>query len=283
MRFHSFTNEMSMKVFHFLLAIPCTFLLSCGDDATAEEQKKDSPATRTISDVATTREVQTDSGKLIITTRAGQDVEEAVLLDANGKLLGRGQLYNNQPTGAWLKYDDKGNVVKATHYAGATQYELDAKDFKTVRVEMKEMGISFVKPVDWDTVSPYNPMTFVSFEKEVYGTDMLENPNINISKGTLEPGQTLESLSNDMLTMLHNAVGRVELVDEAKLTIDSCPGFRRYGMYYNGDRKYGFLDAIIVHGTTIYVISCTAPNMQQGDFLRYQAVFEALVMSVKVD
>ncbi len=257
---------------------------SCGEDtAPVTAEKVDSNKVDTISNVATTREVQTDSGKLIITSRAGQEIDEAVLLDANGKILARGQMYNNEPSGAWLRYDANGNVVTAVHHAGTTTYTLDPTDFKTERVEMKEMGISFVKPVDWDTVAPFNAASFVSYEKEVNGEAMLMNPNINISKGNLEANQTVESLAADMLNMLHNAVGRVDLVDESYLTIDSCKSFRRYGMYYSNEAKFGFLDAIIVHGSNVYVISCTAPNMEQGEFLKYQSVFENLVLSVQID
>lgn len=266
----------------FLLIASCAVFTACGDPAVVEDPKVDTVAD-TFSDVTTTHEVETDSGKLIITHRDGKVEDEAVLLDASGKIKARGQLYNNLPTGAWLKYDADGNVLSAAQYSdGVVKYNLDADDFKTERVNMKEMGISFVIPVKWDTVSPFNPLTFVSYEKEVNEPGIIMKPNINISKGTMEAGQTLESLAADMLNMLHSSVGRVELVDEAYLTIDSCRSFRRYGMYYTDDNKVGFLDAIIVKGSTIYVISCAAQNREQGEFLKYQAVFENLVMSVEV-
>lgn len=256
---------------------------SCSGD----EKPADAPAVETVADTisptGSVREVETDSGKLIITTHAGAELEDAVLLGPDGKILGRGQLYDNKPSGAWLKYDANGNVVSAVHHSGATTYALDPQDFKTVRVEMKEMGISFIKPVGWDTVSPYNPLTFVSYEKDIMDPLLVMKPNINISKGMLEAGQTVESLAADMLNMRHQNAGRVELVDEAYLTIDSCKSFRRYGMYYTEDSKIGFLDAIIVHGNTIYVISCAAQNKEQGEFLKYQAVFENLVLSVEAD
>lgn len=273
-----------MKVSRFLFPVLCFVLFSCGEDtAPVTVEKIDSSIVDTISPIATTREVQTDSGKLIITSRSGQEIDDAVLLDATGKILGRGQFYKDEPTGAWLRYDENGNVVTAVHHAGTATYTLDPADFKTERVEMTEMGISFVKPVDWDTVAPFNPQTFISYEKEVNGAAMLMNPNINISKGNLEANQTIESLAADMLNMLHNAVGRVDVVDESYLTIDSCKSFRRYGMYYSNEAKFGFLDAIIVHGSHLFVISCTAPNMEQGEFLRYQSVFENLVLSVQIE
>lgn len=255
---------------------------SCGDDKPANEAKVDS-GSDTLSQPSFVKEVQTDSGKLIITHTEGQDLDDVVLLDANGKLKARGHFYLNQPNGAWLKYDAEGNVVSAVQFAeGTAKYNLDAEDFRTERVAIKEMGISFVKPLKWDTVLPYNPNSFVSFEKNIDEAGLIMKPNINISKGTLDAGQTLESLAADMLNMLHSNVGRVELVDEAYLTIDSCRSFRRYGMYYTDDNKVGFLDAIIVKGNTIWVFSCAAQNREQGEFLKYQQVFESLVLSVDV-
>lgn len=261
------------------------FFISCGEDTPPAEQKKDStvPGTDTISNTVTVREVQTDSGKLVITHRDGQEVEDVVLMSAEGKILARGQFFNNRPSGAWLKYDTQGNVATAVRFSdGVAMNNLDVDDFKTERVEMKEMGISFVKPQQWDTVHPYNAATFVSYEKPIADQDVKMKPNINISKGILEPGQTVESLAADMLNLLHSQVGRVELIDEAYLTIDSCKSFRRYGMYYTEENKVGFLDAIIVSGGNVYVISCAAQNNTEGEFLNYQAVFEGLVMSVEI-
>ncbi len=90
-------------------------------------------------------------------------------------------------------------------------------------------------------------------------------------------------MAAEQLNMLHQTVGRVELVDESNLTIDSCKAFRRYGMYYTENNKVGFLDAIIVNGSDVYVISCAAQNREQGEFLKYQSVFENLVMSIQIN
>lgn len=256
-------------------------LNSCGDTNNAE--KKDSVADSAgMTDENATREIQTDSGKLIITHLQGTEIDDVVMMDAAGNIAARGYMFNNRLTGAWLKYDVNGNVITAMHYSeGVPKYALDANDFKTERVEYKEMGISFAVPVNWDTIAPFNPKSFVSYEKEVIEAGLIMKPNINIAKGSLETGQTLESLAAQQLDLLHQTVGRVELVDEAFFTIDSCKAFRRYGMYYTEDNKVGFLDAIIIKGNDVYVISCAAQNREQGEFLKYQAVFENVVLSMQ--
>lgn len=260
-----------------------TFLFSCGNDESATS-KKDSTSDSTTVITTGTHEVETDSGRLVITHVEGSEADDVVLLDASGKLLARGHMFQNKVTGAWLNYDANGNVVSAVQYSnGSVKYQLDANDFKTKRVGYKEMGISFAIPVNWDTISPFNPKTLISYEKEISEPGVAMKPNINISKGTLDAGQTLDVLAKQDLDMLHEAVGRVEIVDEAYLSIDSCKAFRRYGMYYTEDNKVGFLDAIIIHGNDVYVISCAAQNREQGEFLKYQAVFENLVMSVQID
>lgn len=274
-----------IPVYRFFTPIAiCTLLISgCSNSETTIDHKDSVPDSAAVTALGT-HEIQTDSGKLVITHVEGRDVDDVVLLDGSGKLLARGSMYQNKVTGAWLKYDTNGNVVTAVQYSdGQAKYQLDADDFKTKRVEYKEMGISFAVPVNWDTIAPFNPKTLVSYEKEVNDPKVAMKPNINISKGVLDAGQTLESLAKQDMDMLHEAVGRVETVDEAYLTIDSCKAFRRYGMYYTDDNKVGFLDAIIIHGNSVYVISCAAQNREQGEFLRYQAVFENLVMSVQID
>lgn len=275
-------HRLRFAVIALMFAAMGVFASSCGNDT--EENKSDSVPADTVIATSGTREIQTDSGKLVITQTPGEEFEQAVLLDPAGKILARGSFYQDRPLGAWLRYDASGNVISAVHYSdGQPKYDLDPNDFITKRVTMDEMGISFAVPVNWDTVSPFNPKSFVSYEKNITSEGLMMKPNINIAKGTLEPGQTLEQLAAQQLNLLHETVGRVELVDESYLTIDSCKSFRRYGMYYTEDNKVGFLDAIIVHGNTIYVISCAARNREQGEFLRYQSVFENLVMSVQVN
>lgn len=264
--------------------VVCSLFCSCGEteNATEMDSVKDSAAV----DVTVTREVETDSGKLIITHLQGREIDDVVLMDASGKISGRGTMYNNRMSGAWLKYDANGNVITAVHYSeGVPKWALDADDFKTKRVEYKEMGISLAVPVKWDTVSPFNPKTFVSYEKELKEEGVMINPNINISKGTLDPGQTLEMLAQMQLDMRHSVYPRVEPVDESHITVDSSKGFMRYGMYIteDGSNQIGFLDAIIIHDNDVYVISCAAQNREQGEFLKYQAVFENVVMSIQFD
>lgn len=271
-----------MRVFNILLLASAVLFSSCGSGD--GHSNNDPSAADTTGEITSVREIQTDSGKLVLTHHGNDPIEDAILMDGSGKIIARGKFLNNAPAGAWLRYDSDGNVISAVHYSdGQPKYILDQNDFKTERVSMPEMGISFVMPLQWDTVSPFNPKTFVSYEKNISEPGLIMKPNINIAKGTLEPGQTLEQLAADQLNMLHQTVGRVELVDESYLMIDSCRTFQRYGMYYTENNKVGFLDAIVVSGNNLYVISCAAQNREQGEFLKYQAVFENLVKSIEVN
>jgi hypothetical protein len=121
----------------------------------------------------------------------------------------------------------------------------------------------------------------ISYEKEVTEEGILIMPNFNIAKGKLEAGQTLEILAEQQMNMLHEVVGRVETVHESYVTVDSCRTFLRYGKYYTENNMIGFLDAIVIKGDTMWVISCAAQNREQGEFLKYQSVFENLVMSIQ--
>lgn len=267
-----------MKVFKFLFIVMCFVGASCSNDGPLENKTDSLPApTNGV------REIQTDSGKLVLTDIPGEILDSAVLYNETGRVVARGFFNNNTPSGAWIRYNENGEVISASHYSeGVVKYNLDIHDFATKSTTFMELGISVAIPIEWKALETPNTSLLISYEKTIKDKEILMMPNFNIAKGKLEPGQTLSSLAAEQLNMLHNAVGRVELVDESFLTIDSCKAFRRYGMYYTQDNKVGFLDAIIVKGETIWVISCAAQNREQGEFLKYQSVFENLVMSIEV-
>lgn len=267
-----------MKLYSFLITI-LILAASCSNEAPVSANT-DSTSGK---DSLAVREILTDSGKLVLTDLAGMELDSAVMFNNKGVIVARGFYYDNKPTGAWIRYDETGKIISATHYSeGNAKYALDIADFETVRTSFTEMGITAELPSGWAAMETPNPASLISYEKKVNEKGILMMPNFNIAKGKMEAGQTLATLAAEQLNMLHNAVGRVELVDESYLTIDSCKAFRRYGMYYTEDNKIGFLDAIIVKGDTIWVISCAAQNREQGEFLKYQSVFENLVMSIEI-
>lgn len=268
----------------FAIVFAFSSLASCGDAENETEKDSAKDSVPVVVDPSETREVQTDSGKLIITHVSGRDIDDAVLMDASGKLLARGYMRDNLLTGAWLRYDEKGNVIKALQYdAGAILHVLDPEDFKTKRIELSEMGVSIAVPSTWDTLHTGNPANIISLEPKEKDAGLAMSPNINITRGVLEAGQTLESLSNDAANILHQAFARVESVDTAYVMIDSIRSFRWYGKYYTEDNLIGFLDAIIIKNGYVYVVSCAAQNREQGEFLKYQSVFENLVMSIQIN
>ncbi|HTF05766.1 MAG TPA: hypothetical protein VK826_17180 [Bacteroidia bacterium] len=266
-----------MKIFHFLFSIFVITAVSCSNGE-PDDLKNDSSLTDSMSVV----EIETDSGKLVITKIVGQDLDAAVLYGKDGKIAGRGFLFNGRPSGAWIHYDANGNIIKAEHYSdGVVKYNLDVTDFQTVRMNFKEMGISLAVPAKWKAIETPNPANLISYEKEVTEEGILIMPNFNLACGKIEPGQTLEILAEQQMNMLHEVVGRVETVDESYVTVDSCRAFLRYGKYYTENNMVGFLDAIIIKGDKVWVISCAAQNREQAEFLKYQSVFENLVMSIQ--
>jgi hypothetical protein len=54
-------------------------------------------------------------------------------------------------------------------------------------------------------------------------------------------------------------------------------------MFYNDNSKVGFLMTIVVKGNRAWFFSCNAQNMTNGEFLRYQGVFEEIVETAQFD
>ena len=180
-----------------------------------------------------------------------------------------------------MQYNREGKIVAAWQYSkGKILHQLDAADFETKPLHLHQMGIVVKVPTKWFVPESKNPWTLVTVEKRGKNDTSLFVPSINISKGEIETGETLDQLADEQLKLLHSSVGRVETIDTSYFNIDGNCGFKRYGMYSNPAGQTGFLDAIIVRGLNVYVISCTAPNTYQGEFLKYQEVFETAIGSI---
>jgi hypothetical protein len=228
--------------------------------------------------------LKTDSGILTgsFTNNTPNGITE--LRDNDGKLLQRGRFEQGQPVGAWVQYDASGKVIDAKHVFGnKVLTELDPTDFQFKTWHNDAMGLSLNIPNTWKELPTPNDNLVASFEKQIVDTALRIKPSVNVAVAQLEADQTLEKLAATQLEMLHQQSGRVELVNESAITIDSCSAFRRYGMFYNDNSKVGFLMTIVVKGNRAWFFSCNAQNMTNGEFLRYQGVFEEIVETAQFD
>lgn len=224
----------------------------------------------------------TDSGKLFINSVAGQKESEATLLSADGKLLQEGKFFDNKPAGAWLKYDDNGKVISAYHYSnGKPSHKLDPEDFNFTTCAKPGFGATFSVPRAWpETVSP-DPSHLVAFSKNVNDPQITLHPNFNFRHEKLHPGDSLEGLANTQLEILHENVGRLDLIEKSVFTVDGCKATRCYGMFAEESGTVGFLSAVIVSGDDVWFFSCEAQNNKPGEFLIYQGVFQEILESFK--
>ncbi|MBI3511371.1 MAG: hypothetical protein HY064_11960 [Bacteroidetes bacterium] len=262
-----------MKNIFFLFAFPF-FLMACSGD----EKKTNTPDSAKDSIGKIT--LQTDSGKMVVATKNGVKDGNAVLYFPDGKVKQKGMFLEGKVAGAWVTYDENGNAIKAEHISnGKVLHELDVNDFNFRDYRNEKMGISFNVPKAWKEIESPNGALLVSFEKELNDTSVKMKPNFNVAMAVLQPGDDLASLAQMQIQVLHENMGRVEIVNEEKMRIDSCDAFRRYGMYYDEQEKVGFLNLIIISGKNVWFFSCDAQNNSDAEFLKYQGVFEAIVES----
>jgi hypothetical protein len=265
-----------MNFSHFIrFALPAFLFISCSSESPKSENKNDtavSSANKTI--------LQTDSGRIEVETMAGTDEGKATLVDANGKITGRGMLIDGKISGAWVRYDANGNIISAEHFSeGKPLHALDKNDFDFRSWENKQLGVRIKVPKNWKELPSANPALVASFQKDDADTSVHMKANFNIARAALAPGDNLEKLTQMQIDMMHQNFGRVEIVEENKIVLDSCSAFRRYGMYFVENNKVGFLNVIIVHGNDAWFFSCEAQNKADGEFLKYQGVFQEIVES----
>lgn len=265
---------MNIRTAFFPAAFAIVFI-SCSGDEKPNETPADSALVNTAAQAYV---LQTDSGKIQVDAEG-----KAVLYDANGKIRGRGYFNGNKPLGAWIRYDENGNIVSAEHFQndGAPKV-LDKNDFEFRIWENKEFGARFSIPKNWEEIPSANPGLLVSFTKNVKDDSVEIKPNINIVKAQLKPGDNLQKLADMQMDLMHQNFPRVDPpVSEEFFTVDSCKAFRRYGMYYTPDNRAGYLNAIIISGNTAWFFSCEAQNKENREFLLYQDIFHQIVESFR--
>ncbi len=266
------------NIFPFIFISAISFSIASCSSGEEKNEKQNNNSIAIPQTVKTT--LQTDSGRIEIETIPGNDESKAVLVDANGKIVERGSFIDNKPAGAWVKYDANGNIISAEHYSeGKPTHTLDKNDFDFRTWENKQLGAKFLVPKNWKELPSPNPALVASFQKDETDTAVHIKPNFNLARAQLSPGDSLGKLAQAQIEMMHQNLGRVEIVNESNIILDSCAAFRRYGMYYVENNKVGFLDVIIVSGNTAWFFSCEAQNKFDGEFLKYQGVFQQIVDS----
>ncbi|CAN5915106.1 hypothetical protein BH11BAC7_BH11BAC7_20250 [soil metagenome] len=266
------------KTFLFSGVCIFSFLVSCSSDAT-DKRKTDSIIVKNDSAL---KILNTDSGKLEITTTPGWKESEATLYSEDGKITQQGKFFENKPAGAWVKYDAAGKIISAYHYSnGKPIHKLDPEDFNFVTCAKPGFGATFSVPANWTETPSPAPSQLAAFSKNVTDPNIKLHPNFNFRHEKLHAGDSLEGLANMQLQILHENVGRVDLVEKSNFIVDGCKATRQYGMFSEETGTVGFLSAIIISGNEVWFFSCEAQNNKPGDFLNYQGVFQQILESFK--
>ncbi len=254
------------------------FLSSCSSEE-SEKTNADSAKNETAIAVKT---LTTDSGKLEIKSFTGLKESDATLYSSDGKIVQQGKFLDDKPAGAWVKYDDGGKAISAYHYSnGKAIHKLDPDDFNFVTCAKTGFGATFSVPKSWPETSSPDPSHLIAFSKNIPEQEGTLHPNFNFRHEKLRAGDSLSGLANMQLQILHENVGRVDLVEQSDFILDGCQATRRYGMFTEETGTVGFLSAIIISGDDVWFFSCEASNNKPGDFLKYQGVFQEILESFK--
>jgi hypothetical protein len=265
------------KLFPVIFSASLLFF-SCGSE---ENKKNASDSTANAKAETSVRTVTTDSGKLEIKAIAGLKESDAILYSENGKIAQQGKFFDNKPAGAWIKYDQSGNVISAYHYSkGKPSQQLDPQDFNFTTVTKPGFGATFSVPKNWPETPTPDPAHLIVFSKDIKDPSTL-SPNFNFRHEKLHPGDSLQSLANMQIQVLHENVNRVDIVSQDLFVVDGCNAIRTYGMFSEESGAVGFLSAIIISGDDVWLLSCEASNNKPEEFLKYQGVFQAILESFK--
>ena len=257
-------------------------VLSLFSSCTSEESDKTNEDSAKNENAASVKILTTDSGKLEIKSFTGLKESDATLFSSDGKVVQQGKFLDDKPAGAWVKYDRAGNIISAYHYSnGKPIHKLDPEDFNFVTCAKPGFGATFSVPKSWpETISP-DPSHLIAFSKNSSEQSGALHPNFNFRHEKLRPGDSLSGLANMQLEILHENVGRIDLVEQSDFMLDECKATRRYGMFTEETGTVGFLSAIIISDYDVWFFSCEAPNNKPGDFLKYQGVFQEILESFK--
>ncbi|CAN5319056.1 hypothetical protein BH09BAC5_BH09BAC5_30020 [soil metagenome] len=260
-----------------LIVSSCILFASCSSN-----ENKKNISDSAVSPVSGLQKTNTDSGTLEVKSIPGLKESNATLTSAAGKITQKGKFYNNEKAGAWIKYDENGKAISALHFSkGKPIHELDPEDFNVRTINDKGFGATFQVPEKWIDGGSPDHSRLISFYKKLKDPAAELDPNFNFRHEKLQPGDSLKNIADTQMEILHENVGRVDMVEESYFVIDSSNAIRRYGMFSDESGSVGFLNAIIVSGNDVWVLSCEASNAKAGDFLSYQGVFQSILESFK--
>ncbi|MDQ3108491.1 MAG: hypothetical protein M3R17_01230 [Bacteroidota bacterium] len=266
----------------FLPLIYCGCILFFAGCSSEENKNPTGDSAVAVKNDPSVNIIKTDSGRLEIKPISGIEESDAVLYSADGKIVQEGKFFDNKPAGAWLKYDEAGNVVSAYHYSqGKPAHKLDPEDFNFITISKKGFGATFSVPQKWPETPSPDAAHLVAFSKDLKDPSIKLNPNFNFRHEKLHAGDSLHGLSNMQLHILHENVGRVFIIEKSDFVLDGCEATRSYGTFTEESGTVGFLSAIIISGDDVWFFSCEAQNNKEGEFLNYQGVFQRILESFK--
>lgn len=216
-----------------------------------------------------------------------------------GKIKERHQIINGIKTGFYKLYDDMENLQEEGNYLNNNKdgiiktyknlelksvsyfeenkkiYDLDRDDFiyDTVKFDM----FKIIMPKKWNTKINLNENVLLISQKKCDSTFVF-CPSFSITKETTK--LNLENYTSSALLLMSRNVDKMKLIHQNDITIN---GFKiiliRYIILKEG-KKIGVQTGFCKISNEVFVLTGTAINEIEGEFLKYDGLFEEIILSI---
>lgn len=191
------------------------------------------------------------------------------------QIIEEGSIIDNNKEGLIKTYQN--NSLKAVTYYEKNKkvYELDKNDFIYDSLDLKLFKIMF--PISWEkSIRPQENVLLIG-HKKCDSTDMF-CPSFSITNESLKT--SLIDYSSNALLLMQSKVEKMKIINKNNFTINGFDVVQVRYMILKDGVTLGLQTGFFKIDDVVYILTGTALNSNEGNFLKYDGLFEEIILSL---
>ncbi|MCA6437456.1 MAG: hypothetical protein IM600_10135 [Bacteroidetes bacterium] len=225
--------------------------------------------------------------------------DSVLKITSNEKIKEMYQIKDGEKTGFYKLYNDEGGVIEegsvikgnkegliklyqnsvltsvAYYEKNLKVYELDKHDFIYDSLNLKYFKICF--PKNWKTnINPQENVLLIG-RKNCDSSDVF-CPVFSITKE--KTNLSLKEYSSNALSLMQSKIEKMKILNENNFTINGFNIIQVRYMILKDGQTLGLQTGFCKINDEIFVMTGTAINDKDGEFLKYDGLFEEIILSI---
>jgi hypothetical protein len=229
--------------------------------------------------------VERDTILIVKNNHGGKEVYQIIngvkngyykLMDQSNSITEEGTISNGKKDGVIKKY--KGTIISdMSYYKNDTfLFHLDKDDFAFDTLYFNDFSIRL--PKLW--ITKLNPTTNVLCvcKKKLNGDSAYYNPSLSITSE--ESDLNISDYCKTAIDLIGNQVNQLTIVSKDEFELSGNNVLQIKYLIKVKETSIGFSTAFYKIGNVIYVLTCSASNKFDNEFLKYDGLYDKIVYSI---